>query len=209
MKILTAEFVTSAGMSEQFPSDGRPQVAFAGRSNVGKSSLINALLNRRNLVKVSSTPGKTQTINFFIINNRFYFVDLPGYGYAKVPRAVAENWAPLIEEYIKNTAELKGVVVLIDSRRGPDYRDKRLGEWLGFHRIPAIYALTKADKLTQSEAKMALREAAAILGSDRPIVLTSAERRSGLKELWREIALRLDATDPKDACVHIPAMSLK
>lgn len=193
MKIISAEFITSAVRPEQFPADRRPQIAFAGRSNVGKSSLINALLNRRGLVKVSSTPGKTQTINFFLINNRFYFVDLPGYGYAKVPRAVLEAWPAMIEGYLKATQELKAVVVLVDSRRQPDQRDIRLKEWLGHYEIPAVYVLTKVDKLSQAELNNAVREAELKFGTDHPVIPTSAETGRGLKELWREIALRLEA----------------
>lgn len=192
MKILSAEFIISAVRPEQFPTDRRPQIAFAGRSNVGKSSLINALLNRRGLVKVSSTPGKTQTINFFLINNRFYFVDLPGYGYAKVPHAVLEAWPIMIEGYLKATRELKAVVMLMDSRRQPDQRDIRLKEWLGHYGIPAVYVLTKVDKLSQGELQKAVRDVEARFGAVQPIIPTSAETGRGLKDLWREIALRLE-----------------
>ena len=123
MKILSAEFVISAAAPKQFPIDSRPQIAFAGRSNVGKSSIINTLLHRRNLVKASVTPGKTQLINFFVINDGFYFVDLPGYGFARVPRAVTDAWAPMIEGYLKGSPGLRAVVVLLDARREPDERD--------------------------------------------------------------------------------------
>ncbi len=192
MKILSAEFIKSAVRPEHYPADRGPQIAFAGRSNVGKSSLINALLNRRGLVKVSSTPGKTQTINFFLINNRFYFVDLPGYGYAKVPRVVLEAWPIMIEGYFKATRELKAVVVLMDSRRQPDRRDIRLKEWLGHYGIPAVYVLTKADKLSRVELHKAVRDAETVFGTEQPIIPTSAETGMGLKELWREIELRLE-----------------
>lgn len=193
MKILSAEFIKSAVRPEHYPADRRPQIAFAGRSNVGKSSLINALLNRRGLVKVSSTPGKTQTINFFLINNRFYFVDLPGYGYAKVPRAVLEAWPIMIEGYLEATRELKAVVVLMDSRRRPDRRDIRLKEWLGHYGIPAIYVLTKTDKLSRVELDKAVRDAEAVFGTERPIIPTSAETGMGLQDLWREVELRLES----------------
>src|SRR5512136_2677328 len=142
MKILSAEFVTSAAGPKQFPVDSRPQIAFAGRSNVGKSSLINALLNRKSLVKTSATPGKTQLINFFLINNEFYCADLPGYGYAKAPREVVDAWAPLIEGYLKETPQVRVVVVLLDIRRQPDERDGRLIEWLRHYDVPAIFVLT-------------------------------------------------------------------
>ncbi len=193
MKILSADFVVSAARPKQFPSDGRPQIAFAGRSNVGKSSLINALLHRKNLVKTSSTPGKTQLINFFIINDGFYFVDLPGYGYAHVPRAVTESWAPMIEGYLKDTPQLRAVVVLLDVRREPDERDRRLIEWLDQYDIPAICVLTKADKLNHHEARRAQREIGLKAGMHDNPILTSARSGLGMKELWSEINRRMAA----------------
>jgi GTP-binding protein len=192
MKILSAEFVISAPGPKQFPIDSRSQVAFAGRSNVGKSSLINALLHRKSLVKTSATPGKTQLINFFIINSRFYFVDLPGYGYAKAPRSVVDAWAPMIEGYVKDAPQLRAVVMLIDSRRSPDERDKRLIEWLRHYEVPAVYVLTKADKLSRQETVRAQREIASALGLDTPPILTSATSGLGMKELWGEISRQLD-----------------
>jgi len=191
MKTHSAEFVISAVGPNQFPQDQKPQVAFAGRSNVGKSSIINALLHRKNLVKTSVTPGKTQLINFFIINGTFYFVDLPGYGYARVPHAVTDAWAPMIEGYLKETPELAAVVVLLDSRREPDDRDKRLIAWLKQTAIPTIYALTKADKMNRQEADRALRSIGAELGIADSLVLTSSKSGHGIKDLWREIGKRL------------------
>ena len=192
MKILSATFVTSATVPKQFPDDRRPQIAFAGRSNVGKSSVINSLLHRKNLVKTSSTPGKTQLINFFIINDAFYFVDLPGYGYARVPQVVTDSWRPMIEGYLKHTAELRAVVVLLDVRREPDERDARLTEWLRQYDIPAIYALTKADKLNRQEAERARRKIFLHLGIIEPLILTSAKNGQGIKELWGEINKRIE-----------------
>jgi GTP-binding protein len=191
MKILSAEFVISAVGSKQFPKDDKPHIAIAGRSNVGKSSLINALLHRKNLVKTSATPGKTQLINFFIINKQFYFVDLPGYGYARVPRAVTDAWAPMIEGYIKDASELRAVVVLLDARREPDARDVRLGEWLRQYNIPAIYAMTKTDKLNRQEAQQARQTIKSQLGIEDTPILTSAKNGQGVKELWGEIRKRL------------------
>ncbi len=187
MKILSAEFVISAPGPKQFPIDRRPQIAFAGRSNVGKSSLINALLHRKNLVKTSATPGKTQLINFFIINESFYFVDLPGYGYARAPQAVTDAWAPMIEGYLKNSPSLRAVVVLLDSRREPDERDARLIEWLRQCGLRPIYALTKADKLNRQESDRALRSIGAGLGITDEPVLCSAKSGQGIAELWGEI----------------------
>jgi GTP-binding protein len=191
MKILSAEFVVSAPGPMQFPRDGKPQIAVAGRSNVGKSSILNALLHRKNLVKTSATPGKTQLINFFIINDSFYFVDLPGYGYARVPQSVNDAWAPMIEGYLKNSRQLAAVVVLLDSRRTPDERDVRLIEWLRQFDLPAIYALTKSDKLNRQETERAKKAVSAELGLTGPLILTSAKSGLGMKELWGEIAKHL------------------
>jgi GTP-binding protein len=190
MKILSAEFVISATVPRQFPPDNKPQIAFAGRSNVGKSSIINSLLHRKKLVKTSATPGKTQLINFFIINGQFYFVDLPGYGYARVPQAVTDTWAPMIEGYLKNSPDLRAVVVLLDVRREPDERDIRLLDWLRQYDIPAICVLTKADKLSRQESEQARRNVMESLElSD--LLLTSARDGQGIKVLWSEIGRRL------------------
>lgn len=187
MKILSAEFVVSAPGPQQFPKDGKPQIAIAGRSNVGKSSILNALLHRKKLVKTSTTPGKTQLINFFIINDSFYFVDLPGYGYARVPQAVTDAWAPMIEGYLKNSPRLAAVVVLLDSRRTPDERDVRLIEWLRQYDLPAIYVLTKSDKLNRQETEQARRAVGAELDLAEPLILTSSKSGLGMKELWGKI----------------------
>jgi GTP-binding protein len=191
MKILSAEFVISAVGPKQFPLDSRPQIAIAGRSNVGKSSIINSLLHRKNLVKTSQTPGKTQLINFFIINESFYFVDLPGYGYARVPYAVTDAWAPMIEGYLKNAPHLSAVVVLLDSRREPDERDVHLIDWLRRYDIPVIYALTKIDKLNRQETDRARRSISASLGIADDLVLTSAKSGQGIKELWAVIVKKV------------------
>ena len=187
MKILSAEFVISAAAAGQFPTDKKPQIAFAGRSNVGKSSLINSLLHRRNLAKVSTTPGKTQLINFFIINDSFYFVDLPGYGYARVPHAVSDAWSPLIEDYLKHAQQLAAVIVLFDNRRTLNERDKRLAGWLKQYDIPAIYALTKSDKLSNQKAAQAFKNIAAELPIGDVLISTSAKSGSGIKEIWKII----------------------
>jgi GTP-binding protein len=192
MKILSAKFMTSAAKPHQFPDDGKPQVAFAGRSNVGKSSLINAVLNRKSLVKTSATPGKTQLINFFLINQQFYCVDLPGYGYAKAPRSVVDAWAPMIEGYIKDSPQIRVVVVLLDIRREPDERDARLIAWLAHYGVPAFYVLTKADKLKRGETARALQSITRKLGLAEPPLLTSVLTGQGIVELKAEIAKRLN-----------------
>lgn len=183
MKILSAEFITSAAEPKQFPRDDRPQIAFAGRSNVGKSSLINALLRRRNLVKTSATPGKTQLINFFLVNQSFYFVDLPGYGYAAAPRRIVETWAPMIEGYLKSASQLRAVVLLLDIRRELDERDLRLVEWLKHYGIPALYVLTKADKLNRREVRQAQESISAALDLPGELILTSAKSGLGIESL--------------------------
>jgi len=187
MKILSAEFIVSAPGPKQFPVDKSPQIAFAGRSNVGKSSIINALLHRKKLVKTSQTPGKTQLINFFLINKAFYFVDLPGYGYAHAPHEVTDAWAPMIEGYLKGSLTLRAVVVLLDSRREPDERDLRLIEWLRQYDIPAIFALTKVDKLSRQVAGRAQRDIQARLELEDLPLLSSAKSGAGMSSLWGSI----------------------
>jgi GTP-binding protein len=193
MKILSAEFVTSAASPKQFPADGKPQVAFAGRSNVGKSSLINALLNRSSLVKTSATPGKTQLINFFLINGDFYCVDLPGYGYAKAPKDVVDAWAPMIEAYLRDSPQIRTVVVLLDIRRGLDDRDRRLMKWLRHYGIASLIVLTKADKVKRGEMTKVRHLVAQQLGLAGPPLLASVKSRMGIGELRTEIARRLKA----------------
>ena len=151
MKITSAEFIKSIADTSQMPSDSFPQVAFAGRSNVGKSSLMNSLLNRKKLVQVSSTPGKTRLINFFLINNKFYFVDLPGYGYAKVSKQMYKSWQKLLENYLLQSKKLTGVVVLIDLRHLITEADLLLIEWLEHNKMPVIIAGTKSDKLSKNK----------------------------------------------------------
>jgi len=150
MKIKTAEFVTSATEPSQYPPALLPEIAFAGRSNVGKSSLINTLVNRKRLVKTSSTPGRTQLINFFDINQQMGFVDLPGFGYARVPRAVKKKWGPMIETYLSGRETLKGVVVIMDIRRIPGQEELNLLGWLDHYSITGISVLTKTDKLSKN-----------------------------------------------------------
>ena len=145
------------------------------------------MLHRKNLVKTSATPGKTQLINFFVINGTLYFVDLPGYGYARVPKAVTDAWAPMIEGYLKDSPRLAAVVVLLDSRREPDQRDLRLLHWLTQYSIPAIVALTKADKLNRQESELARRAVQQALDLPAPPLLTSAKSGQGMRELWAAI----------------------
>ena len=151
MIIKTSEFITSAVKRNQYPVDVRPEVAFVGRSNVGKSSIINALTNRRKLAKVSQTPGKTRLINFFLINDEMYLVDLPGYGYAKVSKKEKESWGKTIETYLMEREQLKKVVLLIDSRHKPTADDILMHEWIKHFGYKVIVIATKSDKLSNNE----------------------------------------------------------
>ena len=152
MIIKTVEFLTSAVRKDQYPSEGVPEIAFAGRSNVGKSSLINLLTNRKKLAKVSQNPGKTRTINFFTVNGTFRIVDLPGYGYAKVSKAEAEKWGPMMEDYLSSRPDLLKVVQLVDIRHAPSAQDRQMYEYLQYYGLDGLVVATKADKVSRGEA---------------------------------------------------------
>ena len=186
---MKASFLKSAFQEKHFPASDRPEIAFAGKSNVGKSSLINTLTNRKKLARTSSTPGRTQAINFFDISSRIYFVDLPGYGFAKVPLAVKKSWGKMVEEYLKTRANLKAVVVILDIRREISQDDRSLLEWLHHYQIQPIVILTKADKLSRNQAFSRSKN----LGKDlenyligKPIIF-SARTRQGREEIWERV----------------------
>ena len=189
MIIKSAEFVTSAVKTSQYPPEVLPEIAFAGRSNVGKSSLINTLVNRKRLVKTSSTPGRTQLINFFDINSNLTFVDLPGFGYAKVPAAVRKKWGPMIETYLSTRTTLKGVVIIMDIRRLPREEEQNLIHWLAHFSIAAILVLTKTDKLSKTKV---LKQQTAILQTlaveKEDVILFSAKTRRGKDAVWDAIS---------------------
>lgn len=153
MKIKTSEFITSAVRREQYPTDERIEVAFVGRSNVGKSSIINSITNRRGLAKVSQTPGKTRLINFFLINNDFYLVDLPGYGYAKVSKKEKASWGQIIETYLNSRLQLKRVVLLVDCRHKPTGDDIMMYDWIKHYGYDVVVIATKSDKLSNNDLK--------------------------------------------------------
>ena len=157
MEIKQSEFIISAAAPAQYPQDNRVEIAFVGRSNVGKSSLINTLTNRRKLVKVSGTPGKTKLVNFFLINNEFYFVDLPGYGYAKVSKVEKESWGKVIETYLTNREQLKKIILLVDCRHKPSGDDINMYKWIKYYNYDVIVVATKIDKLTKNELQKSLR----------------------------------------------------
>ena len=198
MKITSAEFITSATKPSQYPPTAMPEIAFAGRSNVGKSSLINTLVNRKHLVKTSSTPGRTQLINFFDINQRMGFVDLPGYGYAKVPVAVRKKWGPMIETYLSGRETLRGVVVIMDIRRIPRQEELNLLGWLNHYAIAGILVLTKTDKLSKN--KQANQHHLIARALERPkndFILFSAKTRRGRDTIWNAILSSIDIEDNK------------
>src|SRR5215204_2496937 len=145
MKIRSSEFIKSAFDRSQWITDGLPEIAFLGRSNVGKSSLLNSLLNRKGLARTSNTPGRTQSINYFLINEEFYFVDLPGYGYAKVSKSTRADWGKMAEEYLSDHSDLILSIQLVDSRHPPSVLDAQLNEWLTLNEKPHIVVATKAD----------------------------------------------------------------
>ncbi len=189
MKITGAEFVSSAVDIAGYPAATLPEVAFAGRSNVGKSSLINMLLNRKKLARTSSTPGKTQTINFYRVNNQLYLVDLPGYGFTKAPEKINLQWRKSIDQYFRNRTSLFGVYQLIDSRHPPTAMDMRVCEWLKETGLLKGVCAVKTDKLGSSKIKQSLNRMATSLQipQDMPLIACSSHTRIGRDELWTNI----------------------
>ncbi len=185
MIVKSAQFVTSAVKPSQYPAATLPEAAFAGRSNVGKSSLINTLVNRKRLVKTGSTPGRTQLINFFTVNDRLFLVDLPGYGYAKVPESVRRKWGPMIEAYLKGRKSLSAVVLILDVRRTPGVEEKNFIDWLALYGRKSILVLTKADKLSKTAQKKRQTAIGTELGVDPScLILFSAKTRLGKERVW-------------------------
>jgi GTP-binding protein len=185
MKVLSAEFVKSATKPSEYPPGNLPEVAIAGKSNVGKSSLINTLVNRKNLAKTSSQPGRTQTLNFFRVNGDLSLVDLPGYGFAKAPLEVRKAWKPMVETYLQTREAIRLVILILDSRRGLSPDDSTLLDWLDYHSIRTLIVLTKADKLSQFERA---RQKKALAGSrlleGRTLLFFSALTGEGKDDLW-------------------------
>ena len=181
----------------QYPTDGRPEIAFAGKSNVGKSTLINAMLGRRALARTSSQPGKTRTINFYDVNGQMYVVDLPGYGYAKAPKTEIAKWGAMIEEYLQKREELRAIILLIDIRHEPGKNDVMMYEWLRHYGYDIIIAATKSDKLTRSQIPTHLSVIRKTLGLQPGDVLLPfrGEKKTGVQELWAEIDRFLEPED--------------
>jgi GTP-binding protein len=193
MRVHEARFIAGAADAEHLPPGRWPEIAFAGRSNVGKSSLLNRLAGRHALARVSKTPGRTQQINFFLLDERLMFVDLPGYGFARVPLAVKAKWQALVEGYLRRRRQLRGVVVIVDARRGVEPDDAMLLDFLGAHAIPGVLAVTKIDKLNRGARRQRLGELAASMS---PTVCTvvgvSAQTGEGTADLWRAISALAD-----------------
>ncbi len=193
MKISSAEFIKSATRPGNYPPNELPEIAFAGRSNVGKSSLINVLVNRKGLVRTSSTPGRTQLINFFNVNDHFSLVDLPGYGYAKVPLAVKKAWGPMIRTFLEVRESLHGVVFIFDIRRVPREEDIRMLDWLEEFGVPTIPVITKIDKINRSQREKHIKQIVEETGLPRDAFsLFSAMTRDGSEEIWERIEAALD-----------------
>ena len=192
MKVSSAEFVRSAFEESQWPRDRRPEVAFLGRSNVGKSSMINSLLRTKGLARTSSTPGRTQALNFFLINERFYFVDLPGYGFARAPREVRESWGRLVTDYLAKRDSLVLSIHIVDSPHEPTKLDLQLREWLLANGKPFLTVATKSDKLSQNESHKNLARAQKVLdavgrGAGGGLLAYSATTGRGREGVWRAI----------------------
>lgn len=189
MKIISAELSTVAVKPDQYPTTKLPEFALAGRSNVGKSSFINKMLNRKKLARTSQKPGKTQTLNFYGINDQFYFVDVPGYGFAKVSKKDRESWGAMIETYLKTREELQAVIQIVDIRHEPTGDDKMMYDWLKHFEIPVIIIATKCDKISRGQwekHKKKIKQALNLDQNDK-IIVFSSETGQGKDEVWTEI----------------------
>lgn len=194
MKIQDAQFVISAVSPKQYPQEGLPEIALAGRSNVGKSSLINRLIARKNLARTSSKPGKTQTLNFYRINDAFHFVDLPGYGYAKVSKKMRAEWGKMIERYLLRRENLKLVIQIVDIRHQPTEDDQLMYNWLKHFALPLMVVATKSDKIPKGKIQKHLKTVRQTLEMDKHDLLIpfSAEYGTGKDEVWEAILAHLE-----------------
>ena len=192
MKVTKAEFIKSAFTEDDWPKDSQPEVAFLGRSNVGKSSLINSVLAVRGLARTSSTPGRTQSLNFFSVNDRFKFVDFPGFGYARVPKNIKSTWGEMATAYLANRRQLVLSIHIVDSRHEPTKQDLQLHEWLEQSDKPQLIVATKSDKLSHNELKKNLQHIARVLDDDS-VMAYSAKSGRGREELWRAIQSAIES----------------
>ncbi|HIW72321.1 MAG TPA: ribosome biogenesis GTP-binding protein YihA/YsxC [Candidatus Levilactobacillus faecigallinarum] len=189
MEVNNVELVMSAVQPSQYPTTGYPEIALVGRSNVGKSSLTNVLINRRSYARTSSQPGKTQTLNFYNVEDQLYFVDVPGYGYAKVSKADREKWGQMIETYLTQREQLKGVVSLVDARHEPTALDVQMYQWLAYYDLPILIVATKSDKVARGKWNQTVSQIKKTLGLPNAdnIVLFSAPQKSGKDDIWQWI----------------------
>ena len=192
MKVSSAEFVKSAFQESDWPGDAKPEIAFLGRSNVGKSSLINSVLAVRGLARTSSTPGRTQSLNFFSVNDRFKFVDFPGFGYARVPKNIKSTWGEMATGYLANRRQLVLSIHIVDSRHEPTKQDLQLHEWLEQSSKPQLIVATKSDKLSHNELKKNLQHIARVLDIDS-VMAYSAKSGRGRNELWQAIKSAIES----------------
>jgi len=190
MKVISAEFVKSAFQETDWPNDPKREIAFLGRSNVGKSSLINSLVLVHGLARTSSTPGRTQSLNFFLINDRFRFVDLPGFGYARVPQNIKTTWGDMVTSYLAKREQLVLSIQIVDSRHEPTKQDLQLHEWLEHSDKPRLIVATKSDKLSNNELRRNLEHIRKVLDGES-VVAYSAKTGRGRDELWRAIKIAL------------------
>ncbi len=193
MVIKNVELETVCGITSVLPENDKPEIAFAGKSNVGKSSLINGLINRKSLARTSSQPGKTQTINFYNVNKDLYFVDLPGYGFANVPQSVKEKWGKMIERYLQSSKMLKAVFLLIDIRHDPSKNDKEMYDWVVYNGYEPIIIATKLDKIKRSQVDKQIKAIRVGLNAkkDTLIVPFSSVTKQGRDEIWQIIEERI------------------
>lgn len=186
MKITSTVFIKSAFEEEHWPNNPVPEIAFLGRSNVGKSSLINSLLGVKGLARTSGTPGRTQALNFFLINNRFRFVDLPGYGYARVPKNVKATWGEMATNFLAKRPELVLSIQIVDSRHEPTTLDMQLNDWLQHHAKPRVVVATKSDKLSNNELRKSMERVRRVMGAEQ-VIAYSATTGRGREAIWQLI----------------------
>ena len=203
MKVTSAEFLTSAFDESGWPRNRKPEIAFLGRSNVGKSSFINSLLGVRGLARTSSTPGRTQSVNFFLINGKFRFVDLPGYGYARAPRDVKAKWSAAATDYLAKRDQLVLSIHVVDSRHEPTKQDLQLHEWLEHHQKPHTIVATKSDKLSNNELRQNIDRAKRAFKDDRIIVYSAVSGR-GHADAWDAIQTALKETKGSGCVISLP-----
>ena len=189
MKIRSTEITMSAVNKSQYPPEGIPEIALVGRSNVGKSSIVNTLLNRRNFARTSQTPGKTRTINFYLINKEFYFVDLPGYGYAKVAKSEKQKWGGIMERYLEDRDVLCSILLLIDIRHEPTEDDKLMYEWIKHYGYNCVVVATKSDKISrgQYQKHISIIRKKLQMAHEEKVIPVSSLKKTGVEELWQEI----------------------